>query len=83
MDGAEVERVEVCRQKVENNFKLKDTEAALVTPSSLFLMVIGLFCVSTAYGECVQPLYNFVQIYMHICAYSPYINVKAGKKGGY
>ena len=36
MDGAEVERVEVCRQKVENNLKLKDTEAALVTPSSLF-----------------------------------------------
>ena len=41
MDGAEVERVEVCRQKVENNLKLKNTEAALVTPSSLFLMVIG------------------------------------------
>ena len=86
MDGAEVERVEVCRQKVENNLKLKDTEAALVTPSSLFLMVIGLFCVSTAYGEWIRvppALYNFVQIYMHICAYSPYINVKAGKKGGY
>ena len=28
-------------------------------------------------------IYNFVQIYMQKGAYSPYINVKAGKKGGY
>ena len=25
MDGAEVERVDVCREKVENNIKLKNT----------------------------------------------------------
>ena len=83
MDGAEVERVEVCRQKVENNVKIKEYGGCFGYTKQPFLMVIGLFCVSTAYGECVLPLYNFVQIYMHICAYSPYINVKATKKGGY
>ena len=35
--------------------------------------------------SCNEPLvnYNFVQIYMQKRAYSPYINVKAEKKGGY
>ena len=31
MDGAEVERVEVCRQKVENNLKLKNTGGRVKT----------------------------------------------------
>ena len=41
MDGAEVERVEVCRQKVENNVKIKEYGGCFGYPKQPFFVVIG------------------------------------------
>ena len=41
MDGAEVERVEVCRQKVENNLKIKEYGGCFGYTKQPFFVVIG------------------------------------------